>query len=136
MNLQSMGGSKALVIASVWSGIMHVLLGIVGTFVLKRFPTNFAVGFFLGIVVIIANQDLILFGTFRSYGFGRVRTNHIFADLMIMIFFVLMFFAVILFHFKQHIVVAAVDAKGLGRSEQSTTSSAEGDYQRYDEPQR
>ena len=132
VHLQSDGGSKALVIGSVWTGLMHLILGILGTFVLKRFPTSFAIGFFLGTVVIVANQDLILFGTFHGYRFGS-RTNHVFANLMFVIFLVLAFFALILFHFKQHIVVAAVDAKGPGRSDNKSTASSEADYQRYDE---
>jgi zinc transporter ZupT len=126
INLQgATDGSKALVIASVLTGIVHVLLGILGTFVLKRFPTSFSVGFFLGVLVILANQNLIMFGTFHSYGYGSSGTNHAFANLALSLFCVLFFFTLLLFHFKKSIVVAPIDAKGLGRNAERTGSSAD-----------
>ena len=131
INLQSQGGSKALVIGSVWTGIIHLILGVLGTFVLKRFPTSFSVGFFLGVLVVLANQNLLLFGTFHGYGFGTPRTNHVFANLGLVLFMILTFFAVLVFHFKKYIVVAPIDAKGVsGRSSEKTESV---DYQKYDE---
>jgi zinc transporter ZupT len=126
INLQSSSdGSKALVIASVLTGIVHVLLGILGTFVLKRFPTSFSVGFFLGVLVILANQNLIMFGTFHSYSYGSPGTNHAFANLGLSLFCVLFFFTLLLFHFKKSIVVAPVNAKGLGRNADRTDSSTD-----------
>lgn len=101
-------------------GIIHVVLGVLGTFVLKRFPTSFSVGFFLGCTAIVANQNLIQSITFRGYGYGKTSTNVIFANLGFCIFLVLAFFTLILFHFKEHIVVAPIDAKGMGSSGRSS----------------
>jgi hypothetical protein len=130
INLQSVGGSSALMIAAIWTGIVHLVLGVLGTFVLKRFPTSFSVGFFLGILVVIANQNLILFGTFHGYGYGTAATNHVFGSLGFTLFAVLAFFAVLLFHFKKYIVVAAIDAKGIGRGSSRGEST---NYQQYEE---
>jgi hypothetical protein len=111
IQLQKMHGSEALVIGAVWTALIHALLAILGTFVLKRFPTSFSVGFLLGIVVVLANQNLILFATFTSYGFGNPATNHIFAGAAFTLFAVLTFFSLLLFQFKKEAVVAPVDAK-------------------------
>lgn len=55
------GASKAVMLAAMFFGISHLFLGIMGTFVLKRFPTSFSVGFFLGMLVILANQNMMLY---------------------------------------------------------------------------
>lgn len=102
-------GSKALVLASIHSGIVHLILAVLGTFVLKRFPTSFSVGFFLGTLVIVANQNLILFGVFHQYQQGTIGTNVAFADFSLVLFFILGFFSLLLLHFRQDVVVAAVD---------------------------
>jgi hypothetical protein len=146
INLQSLGGSKALVVAAAWTGMIHLLLGVLGTFVLKRFPTSFSVGFFLGVLVILANQNLILFGTFSGYQYGTASTNKIFASVGFTLFVILSCFSVLVFHFKEHIVVAPIDAKGLtstnkkGRGRGNTNTGAGVDdedppssYMQYDE---
>jgi hypothetical protein len=109
VNLHKEGGSTALVIASVWTGIVHLALGVLGTFVLKRFPTSFSVGFLLGIMVVLANQNLILFGAFSRYRFGNPRTNHAFAILGFILFGVLSFMTLLLVHFRQAVVVAPLE---------------------------
>ena len=133
-----MGGSRALVVAAVWTGIVHLILAVLGTFILKRFPTSFAVGFLLGILLVIANQDLILFGTFRGYNFGSPATNQAFGAVGFLIFVGLTLFAVLLFHFKKHVVVAPIDAKGFGRKTPggggtSGSSAEESNYKQYDD---
>jgi hypothetical protein len=132
INLQNSAGSKALIIGSVWCGIIHLLLGILGTFVLKRFPTAFAVGFFLGTLCVLGSQNLILFGTYHGYKYGSASTNHVFANVGLTLFFILFVFSLLLFHFKRYIVVAPIDAKGLG-SASDRKSRASADYQAHDE---
>lgn len=106
-------GSLALKVASVWTAIIQCTMAILGTFILKRFPTSFSVGFFLGLVVIVAQQNLVLFATFHGYGHGTVIANHIFANLALSLFLIYAFFALILGHFRDSIVVAPSDsAKG------------------------
>lgn len=111
LKLQQNGGSVALIIASVWTGIVHLGLGVLGTFVLKRFPTSFSVGFLLGVLVVLANQNLILFTTFSSYVQGSPGINHVFASLGLTLFVILAFMALLLLHFKQDVVVTAMDGK-------------------------
>lgn len=101
-------------LASIFTGVVHLFLGILGTFVLKRFPTSFSVGFFMGILVILANQNMMLMATFHGYAHGAPRTNQVFANLGYVLFVMLATFAVMLYHFKAMIIVAPIDAKGIG----------------------
>lgn len=112
------GASKALVIASCWTGLMHLVLAIAGTFILKRFPTSFAIGFLLGLLVIFTQQNLILFGVFGSNTYGSKRMNRAYGAIGFLLFSVLFIFSILLFHFKTFIIVAPIDAKGLGRRDQ------------------
>jgi zinc transporter ZupT len=123
---QSENGSIALIIASVWTGLIHLALGVLGTFVLKRFPTSFSVGFFLGVLVVLANQNIILFASFHKYGQGSTRSNQVFASLGIVLFVVLTFMSLLLVHFKHEVVVSPVD-NGLGGS---TPTEDEGEENR------
>ena len=111
VGLKNNDGSWALVIASIWTGLVHLTLGVLGTFVLKRFPTSFSVGFLLGVLVVLANQNLIMFSTFSSYSQGSYSSNHAFASLGFTLFVVLSFMSLLLFHFKTDIVVAPMDGK-------------------------
>lgn len=111
VQLQKLNASEALVIAAVWTALVHVLLAILGTFVLKRFPTSFSIGFLLGITVVLSNQNLILFTTFNSYSFGNPATNHIFAGAAFTLCTILTFFSLLLFQFKKEVVVSPADRK-------------------------
>lgn len=126
-NLHS-SGSAALVVAAVVIGLCHLILGILGTFVLKRFPTSFSVGFLLGIVIILANQNLIFFGTFYRYDYGTMNTNHIFGLLGFVLALILFLFGILLYHFRNDIVVAPADAlmassSSMKRSNHPTTTT-------------
>lgn len=109
--LQQNDGSMALLLASIWTGLVHLGLGVLGTFVLKRFPTSFSIGFLLGVLVVLANQNLILFGTFSTYSQGSSSINHVFAMLGFALFAVLAFMALLLVHFKDDVVLAPMDEK-------------------------
>ena len=97
--------SNALSIASYWSAFLHLTFAILGTFVLKRFSTAFAVGCFLGCSVIISQQNLFMFAAFIKYQHGSVVGNVIFADLAFALFVLLTFFSLILGHFRHYIIV-------------------------------
>jgi len=112
LNLQSHGGSRALIIGAIWTGFLHLILAILGTFILKRFPTSFALGFFIGILLVVANQNLILFGVFHGYAFGNLQTHHIFSSMCFTLSIILFFFTALLVHFRQDLVVAPIDVKG------------------------
>ena len=113
-------GSVAVVIATIVTGVCHLLLGILGTFVLKRFPTSFSIGFLLGMINILLNQNLIFFGTFYSYDYGTTQTNHIFGSIGLVLSLILFIFGSLLFHFKQHIIATSPLISTTGNN--STTS--------------
>jgi zinc transporter ZupT len=109
ISLKGNEGSWALIIASIWTGLVHLTLGVLGTFVLKRFPTSFSVGFLLGVMVVLANQNLIMFTSFASYSQGSHSTNSVFSSLGFTLFAALTFMSVILLHFKADIVVMPME---------------------------
>jgi len=109
---QSGDGSIALTIAAVWTGLIHLALGVLGTFVLKRFPTSFSVGFFLGVLVVLANQNIILYASFHKYTQGSARANQVFASLGFLLFGVLTFMSLLLVHFKNDVVISPMDTIG------------------------
>lgn len=110
VSLQRSGdGSIALTIAAIWTGVIHLALGVLGTFVLKRFPTSFSVGFFLGVLVVLANQNIILYASFHKYTQGNSKANQVFAALGFLLFAVLTFMTLLLVHFKNDVVVSPLD---------------------------
>jgi len=110
VSLQRSGdGSIALTIAAIWTGVIHLALGVLGTFVLKRFPTSFSVGFFLGVLVVLANQNIILYASFHKYTQGNSKANQVFAALGFLLFAVLTFMTLLLVHFKSDVVVSPLD---------------------------
>ena len=101
--------SVALIVAAVWTGLIHLALGILGTFVLKRFPTSFSVGFFLGVLVVLANQNIILYAAFHKYQQGSIAANQVFASLGFVLFAVLTFMSLLLVQFKNDVIIAPMD---------------------------
>ncbi|KAL7551310.1 hypothetical protein ACHAWF_014498 [Thalassiosira exigua] len=99
------GASLALEIAAYWSAFLHLILAILGTFILKRFSTAFTVGCFLGVTVVVSQQNLLLFASFYHYKYGNTTFNLIFADLALALFMILTFFSLILGHFRHHVIV-------------------------------
>jgi len=121
VSLQRSGnGSVALTIAAVWTGLIHLALGVLGTFVLKRFPTSFSVGFFLGVLVVLANQNIILYASFHKYTQGNARANQVFAMLGFLLFAVLSFMTLLLVHFKNDVVISPMDSVGSGDENEGT----------------
>lgn len=113
VSLQKSGdGSIALTIAAVWTGLIHLALGVLGTFVLKRFPTSFSVGFFLGVLVVLANQNIILYASFHKYTQGSGKANQVFASLGFLLFAVLTFMSLLLVQFKNDVVISPMETAG------------------------
>jgi hypothetical protein len=104
-----------LTVAAIWTAIIQFGMIVVGTFIIKRFSTSFSVGFLLGLVIVVAQQYLLLAVTFWHNEYGSWAKNVAFANLAFGLAIIYSFFALILFHFKESIMVAAVDAKGLKR---------------------
>jgi len=65
--IQTAHGPDSLSLAAIWSSVIHGILAILGTFIIRRFPTQFALGFFLGLLIIVAQQDIIIHSTFKQY---------------------------------------------------------------------
>lgn len=102
----------ALKAAAIWTAIIQFGMIIVGTFIIKRFSTSFSVGFLLGIVIVVAQQYLLLAVTFWHNQYGASTTNVIFANLAFALFILYSMFASVLAQFRNSIMVAAVDVKG------------------------
>ena len=107
-----------MIAAAVWTALIQFGMIIVGTFIIKRFSTSFSIGFLLGLVVIVAQQYLLLSVTFWKNQYGSSAKNVAFANLAFALFVLYTIFAATLMHFKESVMVAAVDAKGWRRSQQ------------------
>jgi hypothetical protein len=130
VNIKSSGRSQALTLTAVLTGFMHLLVAILGTFVLRRFPTSFSVGFLLGLLVVLANQNLLLEGIFRKHARQANAKSNLFANMGTCLFIILAFFSVLLYHFKNDIVVAPLHTSsggGGGTGATATTTTAVAD---------
>mmetsp|Transcript_9178 Transcript_9178/g.19582 ORF Transcript_9178/g.19582 Transcript_9178/m.19582 type:complete len:182 (-) Transcript_9178:297-842(-) len=94
----------SLVIAAYYTAFLHLIIIILGTFVLKRFSTAFTVGCFLGVTAIVSQQNLLMFVAFINYQHGDSYSNAIFADLALALFMLMGFFTLILGHFRDQII--------------------------------
>ncbi|KAL3775721.1 hypothetical protein ACHAW5_002933 [Stephanodiscus triporus] len=94
-----------LLMASCWLAALHLILVILGTFILKRFLLSFTVGCCLGLTVVTSQQDLLLCAAFYHNNRGDPVYIVIFANLAFALFGVLMFFSLILGHFWNYVIV-------------------------------
>lgn len=114
--MRSKYGSSPIVFAAIWTALAQMFMGAVGTFVLRRFPTEFSVGFFLGLLVIVAQQNLILFATFSDGTFNMLseqKSSKVFAALILLTAIIYIAFAIMLTHFRDHILLAPADVKSV-----------------------
>jgi len=95
--------SSGFELAVIWAMIAQLTVSILGTFIMKRFSTSFSIGFLLGVVVVMAQQNLVLGVIF--WGFKAGSINHIFANCVIIFFVVYTFFCLILYRFRNSIIV-------------------------------
>lgn len=114
ISLEDNGASDPLIIAAVWTAMIQFGMLIVGTFIIKRFSTPFSIGFLLGLVMFVAQQHLMLSITFWHTQFGSMGHNMVFSNLSFGLFVAYSFFALILNNYREDIMVAPIDAKGLG----------------------
>ena len=115
MSLHDNYASWPLIVATVWTSLVQLVMAVIGTFIIKRFSTPFSVGFLLGLVLFVAQQHLMLSITFWHTQYGDVNTNVAFSNLSFTLFAVYAFFGCILHNYREDIMVAPVDAKGIGR---------------------
>mmetsp|Transcript_17953 Transcript_17953/g.71962 ORF Transcript_17953/g.71962 Transcript_17953/m.71962 type:complete len:273 (+) Transcript_17953:102-920(+) len=91
------GGGAALGFAAVWSVLLCGALSVFGTWVLRQRQTEFAVGALIGIVVIIANQMLMLTAVFGSEANRGDRAHQKSADVAFAVFSYVLFLTYLLF---------------------------------------
>ena len=115
VNLGQNGASWPFTFAATWTAIIQFGMILLGTFIVKRFATPFSVGFLLGLVIFVAQQHLMLSITFWHTEYGDFNANVIFSNLSFALFVIYCFFAIILNHYREDIMVAPIDAKGFGR---------------------
>eukprot|EP00551_Chaetoceros_affinis_P012749 CAMPEP_0203665988 /NCGR_PEP_ID=MMETSP0090-20130426/3122_1 /ASSEMBLY_ACC=CAM_ASM_001088 /TAXON_ID=426623 /ORGANISM="Chaetoceros affinis, Strain CCMP159" /LENGTH=185 /DNA_ID=CAMNT_0050529747 /DNA_START=165 /DNA_END=722 /DNA_ORIENTATION=- len=115
ISLSDNNASWPLLLATIWTTMVQLAMTIIGTFIIKRFSTPFSVGFLLGLVIFVAQQHLMLSITFWHTQYGDFNTNIAFSSLSFALFAVYTFFGSILHNYREDIMVAPVDAKGLGR---------------------
>jgi len=120
------GGPKSLQFAAIWTALIQFFMAIVGTFILRRFPTHFSIGFLLGLVIVVAQQNIITFATLNDYYY--YSTSRTLANLSLIMFFCNIVFAVMLYYFRAHILIQ-VDDKNTRMGEQAPG----GDYENYDD---
>lgn len=101
---------------------MQFGMAVIGTFIVKRFSTPFSVGFLLGVVIFVAQQHLMLSVTFWHTAYGDSGTNAVFSNFSFSLFVLYTFFGLILFNYREDIMVAPIDAKGFGKRKTPKTS--------------
>ena len=57
---QAGGGSRGVAFAGMWTIILTVALSVGGTLVMRKYQTSMAIGFFLGVVLVMSQQMLII----------------------------------------------------------------------------
>ncbi|KAJ1458295.1 hypothetical protein M885DRAFT_614647 [Pelagophyceae sp. CCMP2097] len=102
------GGTTAFGFAAVWTTIMCVAVALGGTVVMRKFQTAYAIGAFLGVIAVLANQCLILvavFGTESGNDSGhKKQTDDVFSVFMFFIACVYIFFAALLAVFRNDLI--------------------------------
>ena len=138
----SSSSSPALLLACVWHGMMQfIMIGLMGTFIMKRFPTSFAIGFLFGTVLVFINQNLIYMIAFSHFGNNAANGNsRLYSAFSLLLAIVLCMFGILLFHFQKYVIVAPIDAKGFPSRAGSPASAAPTQssnptttYQRYED---
>jgi len=113
--IQTANGPDSLALAAIWSSVVHGILAILGTFIIRRFPTQFAIGFFLGLLVIIAQQDIIIHSTFKQYKQTVHRSGGFFSFLSMLVALMLIGFTSFLAVYRDAILLTSpIDNAGIG----------------------
>ena len=127
--------------------MQFIMIGLMGTFIMKRFPTSFAIGFLFGMIIVFINQNIIYMITFTHYnynaGIAAGSNSRLYSAFSFLLAIVLCMFGILLFHFQKYIIVAPIDAKGFSRSGSPTSTIVVGSttqssaptttYQKYDD---
>ena len=101
---------NALMMAAGFTAVFQLILAIIGTYIIRRFSTPFAVGFLIGLVLISAQQNVILSVSFHNLASNTA--NSIFANLAMTLSIIYIFFACILIQFREHVFVTPPGLNG------------------------
>ena len=94
----------------MWSLFVQISLAIAGTFILKRFSTSFSIGFLLGLVAFVAQQNLLLSVVFwNNQNYGNGGTNAAFANFSFATFAVHTLFVLIAANFREKLSTIGFD---------------------------
>ncbi|CAM9096961.1 unnamed protein product [Heterosigma akashiwo] len=105
------GSNTAIGFAGVYTVLLMILLSVGGTFVLRKYKTPLAVGFFLGVVLMMSQQCLIIFAVFAGRAGVTTLSSEIGADNAVaffcfVLFMVYGFFAGVLAFFRNDLMKA------------------------------
>jgi len=106
-SIRNDNGPGSLSLAALWSSAVHGILAVSGTFVIRRFTTHFALGFFLGLLIIVSQQDIILHSSFKQYSDIENLSGGVFAFLSMFMAFILISFASFLAIFRDVVLTTS-----------------------------
>lgn len=93
---------------AIWTAILCMAISVGGTVVMRKFQTAFSIGCLLGVVVVMANQCLILvaiFGAEAQREKSRKRqTDDVFVVFMFFLCVAYLFFASLLAVFRNELI--------------------------------
>mmetsp|Transcript_20682 Transcript_20682/g.26750 ORF Transcript_20682/g.26750 Transcript_20682/m.26750 type:complete len:195 (+) Transcript_20682:259-843(+) len=100
------GGTIVLTLAAVYVAVFQIVLAVAGTFILRRMPTSFAVGFLLGSIILAAQQNIVIFASFRSFYLPRNKKSHkVLSGFTLFLSIVYIIFALFLTTFRDAVIV-------------------------------
>ena len=95
-----------LTLAAVYVAVFQIVLAVSGTFILRRMPTSFAVGFLLGSIILAAQQNIVIFASFRSFYLPRNKKSHkVLSGFTLFLSIVYIIFALFLTTFRDAVIV-------------------------------
>jgi hypothetical protein len=116
---------KALAFTGIWTAFLLVLFSIGRTLVMRRYQTPLALGFFLGAVVVIANQLLILTAIFGAENDMRSDdASGWFASFCFILFVIYVVFGLMLAVFRADLVQDNGNWLSENSGEQGSSSSS------------
>lgn len=135
------GGSKAVVYSAVWIILYQIGIAGVGTLILKRLPTSFGIGFFLGLITLAIQQNVIVSVSFwEFYEPGKSKVNKVFGMIALVLALIYTGLVFLLAHFREFVIIqvgttgsSPQGANALNNAENSGTEVSTSPYKAYEE---
>jgi hypothetical protein len=97
--------------AAMWSVLLAIGVSIAGTVIMRKYQTDLAIGAFMGVLIVMTNQMLILFVIFLDYAYnaedqttGAIKIYESMAAFFFLLFADYFLFVILLGAFKNVIV--------------------------------